>query len=148
MLFEWEEIILRKWNQSLVTFPEKIKSKHTAITKIQKTYYHSNSRNRSEVWTDRFQNHGIIKFEKDKDPICHNHTTKHSICLRKKEKKKKPQRTLQHLQTALWSWATMCHEVLGVKKVLAHTLPRHCKLNLCPPFVQGFILRPWHNVLP
>lgn len=39
-----------------------------------------------------------------------------------KKRKKKPQRTLQHLQTALWSWATMCHEVLGVKKVLAHTL--------------------------
>lgn len=37
---------------------------------------------------------------------------------------------------------------LGMRKVLAHTLQRHCKLNLCAAAVQGFVLSPWHNTLP
>lgn len=37
---------------------------------------------------------------------------------------------------------------LGMRKVLARTLQRHYKLNLCAAAVQGFVLSPWHNTLP
>lgn len=37
---------------------------------------------------------------------------------------------------------------LGMRKVLACTLQRHYKLNLCAAAVQGFVLSPWHNTLP
>lgn len=68
-----------------------------------------------------------------------------AICLRKKTQKcssASPKNSTRLNDYALESVS------LGVRKVLAHTLQRHYKLNLCAAAVQGFVLSPWHNTLP
>lgn len=93
-------------------------------------YYCSDYRNDSEVWTDI---------------VLHNLTTEHRYLLGKKTPKcssASPKNSTRLNDYALESVSS------GVRKVLARTLQRHYKLNLCAAAVQSFLLSPWHNTLP